>query len=176
MPVHKELTVTIVSDCPSSITIDSDCTVTDPQASGTWGWLRSKMKANPTSTNWDGYVVTETVSLNSSTTCHDTNDLDYGETAAGMCNGTTSFTIGQESEDADNCSGTAAQNRFYDDQLTFHANPILKEFRPPCKVVCNQVYKCGGTNIGSFTITRTLSNTGSTSAGTLHTSVSIEKS
>lgn len=150
--------VTVTPACPSSITVGpvtqfnlSSFPADVPSPLSTGIGIVTPMKVGPTSTNWYGTAISESLSAGS-------NSCPASWTPA--CTGSATFTVGY--------GGTAVaggvtlgnfnavENQFYDQHTTTNPQNILGVAGiQTCTTVCHQSYSCKGTVIGSFTITRT---------------------
>lgn len=110
------------------------------------------MKVEPDTTNWDSTQIVESLKLTKST-CPE-------EFGINPCSGSSTFTVGAESNSSVLGKLAATKNRFYDFHTTrWNKGSLLHDRNPKnidsCEAVCEQNYSCGGKVIGTHKITRT---------------------
>jgi hypothetical protein len=114
----------------------------------------ASMQVSPTTTNWNGYEISESLAT-ASNSC----PASWGN----MCQGSSTFTIGEGGQAEVSVNGvdtpvgpvfTGEENLFYD-QHTFVSNVSLLDSSGinSCTAVCTQTYSCSGTPVSSHTIT-----------------------
>ncbi len=146
------------SSCPSSTQVEklTDLTPDGLKAGYTtaYGALVT-MRVMPDSVNWNGTRIIESLTLDPSGTC------PKGLTSQ-PCTAGPPFTVGDGTKGSSVLPAQPGQkNRFYDFHRTRSNSSLLHDpTRNPtgmnsCTMICKQSYACGGTVIGSFTITRT---------------------
>jgi hypothetical protein len=129
------------------------------------------MRVEPDSTNWDGTKIVES-NKQTKNTC----PTEFG---ISPCSGSDTFTVGLESNSSILGKMPATKNRFYDYHTTrWNKGSLLHDRNPKdvasCEAVCEQNYSCGGSVIGTHTITRTF--TKGTSGSRDVTLVAVTKS
>lgn len=139
--------IELVDTCPQISGGGNHCSANnpDPDAIHTWGYDLLKMTAGPGEENWDGHVVTERLSQQSST---------CPSSVVGACNGSGSFTIGEPASGTGGCNGPATPNTFYDNHATVSPSSVLVDGQS-CTISCKQEYLCGENVVGTFTVLRT---------------------
>ena len=116
----------------------------------------------PTTSNWNGIHVTESLT-STSNSC----PASFGN----LCAGSGTFTVGDGGTTIDGQTLQAQQNVFYDEHV-IESNVSLLDYynvTGSCQAVCTQTYSCVERPMGTDTITYTFSR--STISGTPVTSV-----
>ncbi|MGD0214915.1 MAG: IPT/TIG domain-containing protein [Terriglobales bacterium] len=162
--------------CPDSVTISSttNYSLKDyfPQFKTGMG-IVTAMQVNPPTNkiggNWDLTPITESFT-GRVTTCPSIIPL------AKTCSPGSPFIVGKYGETEFGAKFEAEHNIFYDEHLV--TNPAVSILSQPgapneCTVTCQQMYSCGGKQIGAFTIVKSL--TLGTIRGTPVTNVNITK-
>lgn len=163
----QQATISDPATCPSTVAVVSP--PTSYTLAGTNGgadvpqpWLTgigivAGMQVGPNSTNWNGNMITESLTTQSNS-C----GTNFFANNSNPCQGNSTFKIGQAfTANAPAGNGyvklgsfLAVQNQFYDIHVaTSNANALAAAGLPSCSVVCSQSYSCGGSSVGSFTIT-----------------------
>jgi hypothetical protein len=100
-----------------------------------------------------GLVVTETLS-SGATTC----PQGFPTVCATKGNlNTASLVVGTAGTATDGTPFPATPNTMWDEHVVASASSLLGSSGKQCSIQCNQQYSCGGTIIGNYTITYTLS-------------------
>lgn len=161
-----------VVKCPSSITLNTLQQInisTDSSLHTGYGAMAS-MLANPTSTDWTSAVITETVTPGANNCPAALQNAFQTVTSANS----STFNVGKGGHVLDpNSSQTfpAVPNAFYDEHsLTSTSNTLPSG---TCQASAVQTYVCGGTTIGTFNITKTV--TAGTANGGPSSIVSVTK-
>ena len=156
----------VISMCPSNISVGQ---ITSYSLANTNGgsdvpqpWLTgigivADMQVGPSSTNWNGTQLTESLTTKSNS-C----PANWGN----LCPGSTGiFTVGQNAlvtfpaGNGEVVVGTepAVENQFYDTHgMTSNLNVLNSSNISACSFSCMQSYSCGGKVVATFTITKTL--------------------
>jgi hypothetical protein len=161
-----------VKGCPSTLTRVSS--LPQPLAPYVPKYLTgigiiAEMQVGPSGTNANGVQITESVSQLSNT-C----PANFGA----QCTGSDTFTVGTNdngNDTVDGASTRAIQNVFYDNHVVYGpSNYLAAAGITSCASTCQQVYTCGGHQVGpTFTITR--SYTKGTVGSTAVTNVTTTK-
>jgi len=142
------------SDCPTSITKGSTCNGNG--SAPTYGVLVAEMEANPSVVDWDTTAIQETVTYNSKNCSAPLAPGATLQMLEDQCYGDSTFIVGAGHSPAfEGCSMPETQNSFWDVHHWINGYSFLAG-SGTCWVKCDQVYKCGTTTVGTFTITKTL--------------------
>ena len=157
-----------VQVCPTSISISQPTTM--PLAAQLSRWqtgigIVTAMQTNPTSTNHNLALITETVSSLVNTCPANIGDL---------CTGSSTFTVGTGGTSIDGEVFVGKQNIFYDSHyFASHGDLLTAGGVNSCGATCSQTYRCGTNSVGNFTINYTLTKG---TIGTTHvTLVNVQK-
>jgi hypothetical protein len=157
--------------CPASVTLSS--TTQEPLSSvfptyKTGIGIAATMQANPTTTNWNGAQLTESLSQVSNT---------CPSGMGNQCTGSSTFTVGNNGQTAVLIDGQRlppVENIFYDEHAATATYSALDQYGSNgCTATCTQTYSCGGIPMGTFAVTRTY--TKGTINGTAVTNVNVTK-
>ncbi|HEY6763158.1 MAG TPA: hypothetical protein VI386_00165, partial [Candidatus Sulfotelmatobacter sp.] len=99
-----------------------------------------------------GLIVTETLS-NGSNTCPQGFPTNVCTTNGNLNTG--SLSVGTAGVATDGTPLTAAPNTMWDEHIVASSSSLLGTSGQQCSIQCSQQYSCGGTVIGSYTITYT---------------------
>ncbi len=164
-----------VSACPTSVTLFNQTSIpisADTSDQTGYGEMAGMM-TNPTTTNWSSAVIKETVTPTTST-CP-SSILPQFSTVTTLNSTTFNVGIGATLPDNSNYIYPAITNVFYDLHATNSPANLLAGYAnvKSCTASAAQTYVCGGSIIGSFTITKTL--TQGTANGKPATIVTVSK-
>jgi len=114
----------------------------------------ANMRVEPTSQNWDGTSISESL--------QETKNTCPAEFKISPCSGGPAFTVGNGSHSGVFGDLPGTKNHFHDHHMTRWSQGSLLHDRNPknidsCQIVCAQQYSCGDTVIGKHTVTRTFS-------------------
>ena len=154
--------VDVVPSCPTGITISQSTSIIPILASYVPTYLTgmgliADMRVQPSTSNFDGSIITEAVSAFSNTCPANIPSLQ----SSSLCAGTSAFTVGM-------AGGTVGagfsvpdiHNQFWDDHESLGTGSRLANSGvPSCTAVCHQTYSCNGVPIANFSITRTFTQT-----------------
>lgn len=156
-------TITVPS-CPTSVslvTVSSASLANNypPQRTGIGGF--AQMSVGPSSsTTYNGARITESVTQDASTTCP--SSLLSQPAFDGACSGSsTPFVVGAYAQPTFGVTLGQTNNAFWDQHTSADGSDDMgvAGYTTTCNIVCDQTYSCGGSNIGSFVITRMISHT-----------------
>jgi len=165
MTYQSQNTQTTGPACPTSITVG---TIASPPLSQNYPPYKTgiggfaQMSVGPSnSTTYNGYQITEALSQDSATTCPTI--LLQQDAFSGVCSGNSTFTVGAalQSNPYNGAPTPPANNAFWDVHTSTDAVDAMgvAGYTTKCYIVCDQTYTCGASQIGTFTITRTITHT-----------------